>query len=172
MASCWLPAARVVHAAHAVYTRRVLRDQDDAETSLAEAAGGRALVVVVMKGHWCEVCSDQLARFADKQQDLSALGARLVGLNADSPAANKGMLAARGIRARVLSDTQHELLTALGLWLPSEGYPMPAIVVFDRCGDEVARWVGRQPGERPDSAVLRLLRRLSEDRRACNRPSA
>ena len=173
MASCWWPAAaRVAHAAHAAYTRRVLRDQDGAETSLAEAAGGRALVVVVMKGHWCQVCSDQLARLADKQQEFGALGAGLVGLNADSPAANKGMLAARSIHARVLSDAKHELLAALGLWLPSEGYPMPAIVVFDRCGDEVARWVGRQPADRPDSAVLRLLRRLSEDRRACSRPSA
>lgn len=173
MASCWLPVgAREARAAHPVYARRVLRDQDDAETSLAEAAGGQALVVVVMKGHWCQVCSDQLARLADKQQELSALGARLVGLNADSPAANKGVLAARGIRARVLSDAKHELLAALGLWLPSEGHPMPAIVVFDRCGDEVARWVGRQPGDRPDGALLRVLRRLSQDRRACSRPSA
>jgi len=173
MASFWLPgAARAVHAADAVYARRVLRDQDGAETSLAEAAGGRALVIVVMKGHWCRVCSDQLARLADKQQELGALGARLVGLSADSPAAHKGMLDARGIRARVLSDAKHELLDALGLWLPSEGHPMPAIVVFDRCGDEAARWVGRQPDDRPEGTVLRLLRRLAEDRRACSRPNA
>jgi len=166
----WWPAAVV--AAHPVYARRVLHDQDGAETSLAEAAGGQALVVVVMKGHWCRVCSDQLARFAAKQRDLGALGARLVGLSADAPVANKRMLDEQGIHARVLSDQKHELLAELGLWLPREAHPMPAIVVFDRCGDEVGRWAGRQPGDRPDNAVLRLLRRLSEDRRICNRPSA
>jgi len=170
MASWWWPSA--ASAAHPAYARRALRDQDDAETSLAEAASGQALVVVVMKGHWCQVCSDQLARLADKQQELSALGARHVGLNADSPAANKGMLDARGIRARVLSDAKHELLASLGLWLPSEGYPMPALLVFDRCGDEVARWTGRQPDDRPEVAVLRVLRRLAAERRGCSRPSA
>ena len=170
LASWWWPAA--ASAAHAAYNRRVLRDQDGVETSLGDAAGGHALVVVVMKGHWCHVCSDQLARLADKQQELSALGARHLGLNADSPAANKGMLDARGIRARALSDAKHEVLAALGLWLPSEGYPMPAIVVFDRCGDEVARWTGRLPSDRPEAAVLRVLRRLDKERRACSRPSA
>ncbi|HEU5076654.1 MAG TPA: peroxiredoxin family protein [Polyangiaceae bacterium] len=161
-----------VRAAHAAYARRILRDQHDAETSLADAAGGHSLVVVVMKGHWCPVCRDQLARFASKKQELTSAGAKLVGLNTDAPAANRRMLEDEGIECPVLSDETHELVSELGLWLPREGHPLPAIVVFDRCGDEVARWVGRQPGDRPDSAVFRVLRRLAEERRACSRPSA
>lgn len=170
VAASWWPLPAT--AAQAVYTRRVLRDQDGAETSLAEAAGGRALVVVVMKGHWCRVCSDQLARLIQKQQDFTALGARVVGLSADAPAVNKRMLDEQGIQARVLSDEKHQLLEELGLWLPSAGHPLPALVVFDRCGDEAARWVGRQPSDRPENAIFRVLRRLAEDRRACTRPSA
>jgi peroxiredoxin len=150
----------------------VLRDQDGVETSLAEAAGGHALVVVVMKGYWCRVCSDQLARLIQRQRDLTALGARVIGLNADAPSVNKRMLDDQGIEGRVLSDEKHQLLDELGLWLPSAGHPMPAIVVFDRCGDEAARWAGRQPRDRPENAVFRALRRLAEDRRACSRPSA
>ena len=169
MVSSW-PGALL--AAAAVYTRRVLRDQDGVETSLAEAAGGQALVVVVMKGHWCRVCSDQLARFVERQPELKVLGARVIGLNADAPAVNKRMLDEQRIAGRVLSDETHQVLTELGLWLPREGHALPAIVVFDRCGNEVARWVGRQPGERPESAVFRVLRRLAEDKRACGRPSA
>ncbi len=149
----------------------MLRDQDDTETSLAEAAAGHALVIVVMKGHWCRVCSDQLARLIQKQAELAALGARVVGLSADAPAANKRMLDEQGIEGRVLSDEKHEVLDALGLWSPKDGHPLPAILVFDRCGDEAARWVGRRPGDRPESAVFRVLRRLAEDRRACSRPS-
>src|SRR5690606_18299993 len=147
-------------------------DQDGAETSLAEAAGSGALVVVVMKGHWCRVCIDQLGRLAHRQQELKALGARMVGLNADAPGVNKRMLDAQGIECRVLSDEKHQVLDELGLWLPKEGHPLPAIVVFDRCGEEAARWAGRRPGDRPESAVFRVLRRLAEDRRACSRPSA
>lgn len=141
-------------------------------TSLAEAAGGDALVVVIMKGHWCRVCSDQLARLVEKRQDLEAVGARLVGLSADAPSVNKRMLDERGIECRVLSDEKHQVLDELGLWLPKDGHPLPAILVFDRCGEEAARWAGRQPGDRPESALFRVLRRLAEDRRACNRPSA
>lgn len=125
-----------------------------------------------MKGHWCRVCSDQLARLIRRQQELTALGARVVGLSADAPAVNKRMLDDQGIEGRVLSDESHQLIDALGLWLPKDGHPLPALVVFDRCGDEVARWAGRQPGDRPENAVFRVLRRLAEDRRACIRPSA
>lgn len=170
VASWWCPA--VVRAAHAAYARRVLRDQDGAETSLAETAGGHALVVVVMKGHWCRVCSDQLGRLVQKQQDLEAVGARVVGLSADAPAVNKRMLDEERIECRVLSDEKHHVLDELGLWLPKAGHPLPALLVFDRCGEEAARWAGRQPGDRHESAVFRVLRRLAEDRRACSRPSA
>lgn len=165
----WWPGS--TRAAHPAYARRVLRDQDDVETSLAEAAGGHSLVVIVMKGHWCQVCRDQLARFALRKQELTSAGAKMVGLNADAPAVNRRMLEDEGIECRVLSDEKHEVLSELGLWLPREGQPLPAIVVFDRCGDEVARWAGRQPGERPDNAVFRVLRRVAEERRACSRPS-
>lgn len=150
----------------------MLHDQDGTETSLAEAAGGDALVVVVMKGHWCRVCVDQLARLVQRQRDLTALGARVVGLNADAPAVNKRMLEEQGIDGRVLSDEKHQLLDELGLWLPSAGHPLPAIVVFNHCGEEAARWVGRQPRDRPENAVFRVLRRLAEERRPCSRPGA
>src|SRR5690606_31689946 len=129
VAASWGPVPAL--AAHAAYTRRVLHDQDGTETSLAEAAGGDALVVVVMKGHWCRVCVDQLARLVQRQRDLTALGARVVGLNADAPAVNKRMLEEQGIDGRVLSDEKHQLLDELGLWLPSAGHPLPAIVVFN-----------------------------------------
>ena len=49
---------------------------------------------------------------------------------------------------------------------------MPAIVVFDRCGDEAARWVGRGPEDRPENELFRELRKLLDERRVCEQPSA
>jgi len=154
------------------FRTRALRDQAGRETSLALQAAGEALVVVVMKGHWCQVCIGQLQRFQQLRQRFDSLEATVVGLNADAPELNRRMAEREGIEQPVLSDEQHRVLDELGLWLPRQSHPMPGIVVFDRCGDEAARWVGRRPGERPESAVLAVLRKLAEDKRVCDRPSA
>ena len=168
-ACCWPALAR---ARADVFTRRVLADQRGEQTSLAAQADGKHLVLVVMKGHWCRVCVAQVQRFGQLASTLKSLSARVVGLNADAPESNRKMAEDEGIDSPVLSDTTHEVLSALGLWLPREQHPLPAIVLFDRCGDEVARWVGRHPGDRPESDVIRVLRKLAEDKRVCERPNA
>jgi len=155
-----------------VYARRVLVTHDGKQTSLAVQANGWHLVVVVMKGHWCRVCVAQLERLAELSATLKSLTARVVGLNADAPESNRKLVEDEGIETPVLSDRTHEVLSGLGLWLPREQHPLPAIVLFDRCGAEAARWVGRQPGDRPESDVIRVLRKLSEQQRVCDRPSA
>ena len=154
------------------YQRRVLRDPDGAETSLAAAAAGQALVVVVMKGYWCRVCIAQLGRLCQRKPELVALRTSLVGLNADAPATNKRIMEEYAIECPMLSDEKHEVLAELGLWLPREGHALPGIVVFDRCGDEAARWVGRDPDDRPEDELFRVLRKLVDERRVCERPSA
>lgn len=161
-----------VHGAEPPYQRSVLVDQDDVRTSLAAAAAGHTLVVVVMKGNWCRVCIAQLERLCQLNQQLKASDARLVGLNADAPALNRRMRKDNGIDCAVLSDESHEVLAALGLWLPRAQHPLPALLVFDRCGDEVARWAGRSPADRPEPALLRIVRKLADEQRVCDRPSA
>jgi peroxiredoxin len=159
-------------AADDAYELRVLKDQDGQETSLAAQAAQRSLVVVVMKGYWCRVCVAQLQRMGELKARLDALGATYVGLNADAPADNLEMKKKEEIDCQILSDEQHQVLDKLGLWLPRAQRPLPAIVVFDRCGDEAARWVGRRPGARPESALLRLLRKLAQEKRICSGPNA
>ncbi len=168
-ASAWVGAA---HASKDPYRLRVLKDQRGKETSLAAQAGGKHLVVVVMKGYWCRVCIAQLQRLAELEPRLRALGARFVGLNADAPSENQRMLEREGLECSVLSDEQHEVLSELGLWLPRAQRPLPALVVFDKCGDEAARWVGRHPGDRPERALMRLLQKLAETEHVCERPRA
>ena len=154
------------------YTRRCLEDQSGRETSLKQEAGNRSLVVVVMKGYWCQVCVAQLQRFEQLTSRLDTLNARFVGLNADAPADNQAMRKKEGLSCPVLSDRRHEVIEQLGLWLPRAEHPLPALVVFDRCGDEAARWVGRRAGDRPEGGVLRVLQKLSESKAVCPAPNA
>lgn len=150
------------------YVARELRDFDEDVTSLREQARGQALVVVVMKGHWCRVCIAQLRRLGAEKRRLAKLHAKVVGLNTDSVKANRSMAAQQRLVFPVLSDERHVVVDQLGLWLSDLEHPMPAIVVFDHCGKEVARQVGRRPGARPEGPLFELLEKLDHDRRACS----
>jgi len=113
-----------------------------------------------MKGHWCPVCLGQLARLAALQGRLDGLRTHVVGLDADSPKANAEAAKEMRIPLPILSDGQHEVLEALGLWRPKAGAPMPGLVVFDECGAERWRVVGRGPGERVEGKLLSALGKI------------
>jgi peroxiredoxin len=150
------------------YRSDALRDHDDRTTSLARAAGGGRLVVVVMKGSWCDVCVGQLRELARRREDLVKLSARVVGLSPDPVAKNKKVAADNRLPWPILTDGGHEVTAALGLWREDWGHPLPAIVVFDRCGIERARIVGRAPNDGAERQILRLLRQLEQRPERCS----
>lgn len=147
-------------AAAAPYPTRGLIDQGGADQSLAEVADGQTLILVVMKGHYCSVCRAQLARLQALFARLKALRARVAGINADPYEANRAVSEKYGLAMPILSDRQHAVVGPLGLWLEQAGHPMPAVVVFDRCGQETWRVVGRDSDSRPEAALLELAERL------------
>src|SRR5262245_18682079 len=114
-----------------------------------------------MKGHWCGVCLEQLGRFSAIRAGLEKLKARVVGLDADSHRANAEAAKQLGIALPILSDSQHRVLAALGLWGADAEQPMPGIVAFDECGKERGRLVGRSPGQHDESAVVALLEKIA-----------
>jgi hypothetical protein len=132
------------------YTLPALVNRDGARTSLARIADGHRLVVVVMKGAWCLVCMGQLQRLGAMEDLLDQRETRFVGVavEAATGAAPAGPIA---------RDPDHAVVAGLGLWRPEVGHPMPALVLFDRCGVERARAVGRGPGQRPEPALLGVL---------------
>jgi len=166
----WVVAAVPAFGAGGTYQRLDLRDMQGDATSLAAQADGNALVVVVMKGHWCAVCRAQVQRFAPHRAKLTELHAKVIGLNADSFRANREVVRQQAMDFPLISDPEHELLDQLGLWLPQAQHPMPAIVVFDACGEERARIVGRAPADRPELRVLELLSEIRTDK--CDKPRA
>ncbi len=154
------------------YTERALRGDNGARTSLAAAAGGHRLVVVVMKGTWCPVCIKQLQRLAKLDKALKRLGVRVVGLTHEGVEKANRLRKERALRHPILSDPKHEVLSLLGLWRPQWGHPLPAMVIFDRCGKERGRISGRAPGERPERALLRFLKKLVKRPERCNKINA
>ena len=154
------------------YAVRALRRGDGARTSLAAAAAGHRLVVVVMKGTWCPVCIKQLRRLGALDKALKGLGVRVVGLTHESFEKASKLRKERSLKHPILSDPKHEVLSLLGLWRAQWGHPVPAMVVFDRCGKERGRISGRAPGERPERALLRFLKKLAERPERCNKINA
>jgi peroxiredoxin len=149
------------------YARRALFDQGGAEQSLAEVAAKKTLIVVVMKGHYCPVCRAQLARLQELRQPLEQLGTVCCGLNADPVAANRVISEKFGFEMPILSDPMHSVLAALGLWLEGAAHPMPAIIVYDQCGNEARRILGRDGNDRPEATLLRLVKRLHDEPPQC-----
>lgn len=174
-AAAALPALTPLAAAQEkvdAYSLRRLRTSGGAETSLGEAAAGDRLVVVVMKGTWCPVCIGQLQELAARQKALGKLGARVVGLTHEAPEKARAVVKGNALPFDVLSDPNHAVLDALGLWRKDWDHPLPSLLVFDRCGIERASLPGRAPGVRPEKALLELLRKIQEQPERCSKPSA
>ena len=167
MASILLAAVPTLAEGPDAYFNSVLQDSRGARTSLSGLAAGQPLVVVVLKGAWCRVCMGQLQAFATQRKQLSGLGARVVGLSADSPTNHRAAIQRTQLPYPIASDPRHSVLRGLGLWRPDWGHPLPAVIVFDRCGTERGRIEGRSPGERTGPAVLKLLRTMAKTPAQC-----
>ncbi|MEM6929473.1 MAG: hypothetical protein AAF602_21210 [Myxococcota bacterium] len=105
--------------------------------ALAHPNKGQTSVVVVMKQARCTVCALQLRNLARAE-----LGAPVAGVTHDPP--GEAAMVTRATGVRTYSHPQG--IRWLGLWREDLGMPQPAVVVFDRCGKETGRIVGRQPG--------------------------
>ncbi len=111
-------------------------------------ASGQTSVVVVMKMARCAVCVAQIRALA-----AAKLGVPLMGITHDSRQAAAQVTAVTGVR----TFSHAEGIRSMGLWLADAGIAQPAVVVYDRCGDEAGRIVGRRPGVDVTQAVRRLV---------------
>lgn len=154
------------------YRRRKLRGKQNSPTSLREAAAGRRLVVVVLKSTTCQVCLAQLERLSSERKRLSSLGTRVVGLTTESWEAARRVATRKAVSAPVLSDPTQEVTRSLGLWRADLGHPLPAILVYDRCGVARARLRGRRPNQRPEPELFEVLNSLQRHPEECGQAKA
>jgi peroxiredoxin len=153
--------------APSAYDLGSLRDHSGKKTSLRRVAGGGVIVAVVMKGTWCSVCMGQLRRLASLRARLSRLGAKVVGISTDSVERCKQAASDAAVPFPILSDAERRVVEALNLWNAEWDHPIPAVAVFDRCGTERGRLVGRTPDQRPEQALLELLEAIAKQPGRC-----
>lgn len=119
-----------------------------APTGWARPGAEGTQVVVVLKQAACPVCAGQLRRLSE-----AGLGVSVVGITHDPPNDAARVAAATGVPAY----SHPEGMVSLGLWAPGQATATPAVVVYDRCGTEVGRIVGRAPGRDATEAVRALV---------------
>jgi peroxiredoxin Q/BCP len=61
-------------------------------------------------------CTIEAKGFSDALEEFAALGAEIVGISADSPDSHQKFTAKQGLRFRLLSDQEHNVLIAYNVW--------------------------------------------------------
>jgi len=114
----------------------------------AHPPSGQTQVVVVMKMASCSVCAGQMQRLSSAE-----LGVPLMGITHDPQPMADRVTQTTGVPTY----SHAEGIASMGLWLEDQGIAMPAVVVYDRCGVETGRVVGRRPGADATRAVRQLV---------------
>lgn len=88
---------------------------DGAPGSLAEELKRGPLVVVFFRQGWCPYCDIQLSELRLIEQDLNALGYRVIAISPDSPNALKARVAKNELTYELFSDSSTALIRAFGI---------------------------------------------------------
>jgi peroxiredoxin len=127
-------------------------------------AGGHA-VVLLFRGSWCPYCNAQLRAFQRAQDQLAALGVRVVALSVDDEPTTRALIDRHGLTfpvghgadARALRDALGAFMSGEPPYLESTGFvldPHGRVVVSVYSSNAIGRLV-------PDD-VAGLIRYLSE----------
>lgn len=140
---------------------------DGTKVALSDYAAGRPLAVVVVKGHWCKACTDQLSSLSKKLDKVRAAGGDVVGLSTEDAGTNRMIMEKHGLGFPVLGEPSAALLERLGFWWSEMGHPMPGLVFLDRCGNVARRVFGRRPGWSQDDIIIDILLDLAKQPATC-----
>lgn len=134
-------------------------DDEIVDVTLGDHLGGGPLVLVFFPGAYSSTCTTELRAFADRTDELRALGATVLGVSVDSPFVLRAFRAEHELPFTLLSDFDREVIQAYDVTTTLDGVRMSdvaarAVVVVDGSGVVTWRWRG-DPDEEPDyGAVL------------------
>ncbi|PWK47843.1 peroxiredoxin-like family protein [Pleionea mediterranea] len=83
--------------------------------SLTKMAADKPMVLVFYRGGWCPYCNHQLNELQDIEDELVAMGYRLVAISPELPDNLKKMQSERDLSYTLLSDFRIEVARAFGL---------------------------------------------------------
>jgi peroxiredoxin len=157
-----------------------LLDAHGNPTSLYEATGGRAAVIVLYRGVWCPYCNLALKQYGDHlPEPLREHNVVLVAVSPQKPDGSLSMQEKNDLDFPVVSDPGNSLARQLGVLMPSVGedvlsaqrqlgldvteanadgteyLPMPTVLLID--SEHQIRWIDVHPDYTTRTEVAEVL---------------
>ena len=98
-----------------------LKDADGSTVSLADLAGSTTVLYFYPKDDTTG-CTAEACEFRDLAPDYDAAGARVIGISPDPVASHARFRDKHGLSFTLLSDPDHELAEAYGVWVEKSMY--------------------------------------------------
>ncbi len=92
-----------------------LPDQDDREVCLHDLRGSWVVLYFYPKDN-TSGCTREAVDFSSHLEEFDGLGAVVLGVSPDSTASHRRFREKHGLRVRLLSDPEHTVLEAYGVW--------------------------------------------------------
>ena len=92
-----------------------LKDENGEEFDSASLAGSRYVVYFYSKDN-TPGCTKEALEFTELIQEFTGLGIPVIGVSKDSPASHRKFIDGKGLKVRLLSDPDHELMEKAGAW--------------------------------------------------------
>lgn len=117
---------------------------------------GQKVVLAFFPAAESPVCSVEMCNFRDSNQELSAIGAQVIGISVDGPFANKMFAQNRQLNFPVLSDYKRETIRKYGVVMKDlaslKDYDAAkrSIFVLNSDGIIVYKWISDNPMVEPN----------------------
>lgn len=128
----------------------VLKDQNRAEWSLADAVKKGDVVLCFFPMAFTGVCSTEMKCVDAEMASWQAKGAQVVGISCDSFAVQKAFADSLGLKQTLLADMHRSVCKAYGLYWPELNVSSRGTVVIGKSADgkgTVTQVQARQPGD-------------------------
>jgi peroxiredoxin len=105
----------------------------------------------------------QLTSLAEDYDKIKQAGAELVAISVDKPEFAWSMSQTTGAKFQLLSDTDHKVIEAYGVFNANEhgGIAYPSTFILDKTGAIRYMYVGRTPTDRPpDESILEQVKKI------------
>jgi peroxiredoxin Q/BCP len=105
----------------------------DGTFRLSEHRGER-VVLLFYPGDETKVCTRQFCSYRDRQEDLSALGATVVGISTQDLDSHQSFAQNHGLTVPLLADDGGRVAKAYGAYTPGLGIARRAVIIIDEQG--------------------------------------
>ena len=106
----------------------------------------------------------QLTSLAEDYDKIKQAGADLVAISVDKPEFAWSMSQTTGAKFQLLSDTDHKVIEAYGVFNANEhdGIAFPSTFILDKRGTIRYMYVGKVPTDRPpDDAIIDQVKKIA-----------